>query len=365
MAVASIAELPKRENGLLNPSAAPLKPVSPLNDLTIRLIMIPAFGVIVPHATGYFGPYDADDPAYWFGLVWACLISFVLWHGNRFFLLKQREHLDWFRHPVRKLTALVFASVFYTAPCTVAMMLGWFQMAGLPADWSVIRTVTLACVVCVLFITHLYETVYLIHQRESDLLAVERLERARTEAELDALKVQVAPHFLFNSLNTLSWLIENSPPKAVEFNQNLAEVYRYILMARQREMVVLQDEVEFLEQYFKLLKIRFADSLELQIDEFGSRAAGCYVPPISLQVLLENAVKHNEHSRLNPLTVEIRFVEGAIEVANKKRPRAAPVRASGLGLRSLDERCRLVLGRGLSISDGPDRFSVLLPVKES
>jgi LytS/YehU family sensor histidine kinase len=302
---------------------------------------------------------------YWVGRLWACLISLVLWHGNRYFLLKQRQHFDWFQHPVRKLVALVFASVFYTAPCTVLMMLAWYQYAALPADWPVIRTVTLACVVCVLFITHMYETVYLIHQRESDLVAVERLERARTEAELDALKVQVAPHFLFNSLNTLSWLIENSPQKAVEFNQSLAEVYRYILAGRRRELVPLQEEIDFSQQYFSLLRIRFENSLELRIAGTDGRTLNWYVPPISMQVLLENAVKHNEHSRQHPLTIDVTFAEGTVEVANEIRPRITRPHAAGIGLKSLDERCRLVLGSGLTVSDESGRFRVLLPVKES
>jgi sensor histidine kinase YesM len=257
--VASIARSPNPEDGPLNPDIqAPSfsgEAARQLHDAAIRIVMIPLFGVVVPHITGYFGPIEPADARYWFGLLWGCLISFLIWHGNRYFLIKQRQHYDWFQHPVRKLTVLIFASIFYTASCTVLLMLAWFRFASLETDWVVIRSVTFASVVCVLFITHVYETVFLIQQRESDLIAVERLERARTEAELQALKVQVAPHFLFNSLNTLAWLIENSREKALEFNQNLADVYRYILLARRRELVPIDDELFFVRQYFSLLAI--------------------------------------------------------------------------------------------------------------
>ena len=226
----------KPEESLPTPEKPPLK------DVGIRAVMIPVFGIAIPYLTGYFGPYGPRDVKYWIGLAWAILISFAIWQGNRYLLLRQRRHYDWFQHPFRKILVLVFASVFYTAPCAVLMIRAWYAFAGMAPDWNVIRTATLACVICVAFITHVYETAYLIRQREDDMLAVERLERARVQAELDALKAQVAPHFLFNSLNTLSWLIENDPARARSFDQNLAEVYRYILVARRREMVPLGEE---------------------------------------------------------------------------------------------------------------------------
>jgi LytS/YehU family sensor histidine kinase len=218
-------------------------------------------------------------------------------------------------------------------------------------------------VICVVFITHVYETVYLIQQREDDLLAVERLERARTEAELAALKAQVAPHFLFNSLNTLSWLIEHYPKKALAFNQDLAEVYRYILVAHRRELAPLEEELAFARRYFNLLKLRFEASLELDFPVPGERAGQWFLPPISLQVLLENAVKHNEHSGRQPLRMRMWFEEDAVAVSNEKRPLIDARPGSGTGLKSLDNRCRLALGRGIAVQDTTERFTVRVPVR--
>ncbi len=338
------------------------KPEKPqLKDVGIRVVMIPVFGIAIPYLTGYFGSYGPTSGKYWVGLAWAIFISFAIWQGNRYLLLRQRRHYDWFQHPFHKILVLVLASVFYTAPCAVLMIRAWYVFAGMPPDWNGIRSAALACVVCVLFITHVYETVYLIHQRQDDMLAVERLERARVQAELDALKAQVAPHFLFSSLNTLSWLIEKDTTRARAFNQNLAEVYRYILVARRREMVPLCEEWEFLEQYCGLLTLRFADSLLLEFADPGERAEKWFVPPLALQLLVENAVKHNEHSKQNPLHVRIGFAEGAVTVANNTRPKTSLEDSAGLGLRMLDERCRLALGKGIEVLDLSGWFHVSLP----
>jgi hypothetical protein len=339
---------------------------------------------------GYFGPYGPASELYWAGLAWAMLISCAIWHGNRFFLLRQRRYYDWFQHPVRKLCVLLFANVFYTAPVTVLMLLGWYRVAGFGPDWNAIRTATLCCIICVATITHVYETVYLIQQRESDLLAVQRLENARMEAELEAFKTQVAPHFLFNSLNTLGWLIEHHPRRAMEFNQDLAEVYRYILAAQRQALVPLEDELDFAMRYFGLLQLRFGDGLEMTVDEAGTGAlrrpalrtlrrpalradrpggpshtgpSHWFLPPISVQVLIENAVKHNQHSREHPLRIGIEFGEQYVVVRHARRPMPQVRPAARVGLKNLDTRCRLALGRGIDVLDSDGEFTVRIPVR--
>src|SRR5262249_25427170 len=157
-------------------------------------------------------------------------------------LFKQREHFDWFSNPVRKLLMLVTANVVYTAPITVLGLVAWFRIAGAPVDWRAIEVVVLTNVICVLFVTHAYETLFLIRERESDMTRVERLQRLRAQAELAALKAQVDPHFLFNSLNTLGHLITRDAERAREFCDALAQVYRYVLDSRHRNLATLGDE---------------------------------------------------------------------------------------------------------------------------
>ena len=204
------------------PSGAGAAPApAPIDDRLLRWIGIPAFGLIIPQLTGLMGPHGPGSPPFWIGCAWFVLLAWLIWHGNRWLLFKTREHVDWFDHPLRKIALLLFGIAFGTIPVTVAMLVAWYRVAGGGApDWSAIRVVTLVNVICVVFVTHVYETVFLIKAREDDRLAAARLERARLESELEALRAQVDPHFLFNSLNTLSYLIREDRDRAGEFTRS-------------------------------------------------------------------------------------------------------------------------------------------------
>lgn len=334
-----------------------------LKDRTVRAIGIPAFGIGIPNATGLFGPYGPGDAAYWLGYVYFVGLSFCIWQGNRYFLLKQRPHYDWFSRPAQKVMVLLAANVLYTAPLTIGWLWLWYEMAGFPqADVEIIRTVTLVNVICVIFITHMYETVYLIRQREDDLLRVERLDRARAEAELEALKNQIDPHFMFNSLNTLSHLIDTQPANARAFCDDLAEVYRYILRHKSTELVLLSDELDFARSYLSLMAHRFGAGLAVSLPP---RVNGALIPPISLQVLLENAVKHNAFSEREPLRIDIKIGNDALVVSNRHRPRLDERPKSGIGLRNLSERFELLTRRPIQIADDGQTFTVALPLIHS
>lgn len=349
-------ERPKVDRGPLEP------PATNLHDARIRLLGIPFFGVVIPNATGLFGPIGPDSPFYWFGYAWFILLSGAVWQGNRFILVLQRRHYDWFDHPWRKVMLQLFAGIFYTAPLSVAMLSAWYAAAGFATiDWGAVRAATLVIVVCVIFVTHVYETVYLIQQRESDLVRVAELQRGRAEAELEALKSQVDPHFLFNSLNTLAHLIDHDANLAREFTEGLADVYRYILSIRERDLVPLADELAFVRAYAELLRLRFGESIRVSV-EGEDTAGGALLPPISLQVLVENAVKHNRVVADDPLTLRIQVGADLVEVSNPFRARSTQRPSSGLGLRNLDERCRRLVGRGIERVVDDREFTVRVPI---
>lgn len=334
----------------------------PIDDRLLRLVGVLGFGLGIPHLSGLLGPYGPRSATYWLGLAWFVLLAAVIWHTNRWLLFQQQRHADWFAHPLRKLLLLLTGVVLGTIPVTLAMLLAWYRAAGFAApDVGVVRTVTLVNVLCVVFITHVYETVFLIRDRERDLLEVERLSRARAEAELEAWKAQVDPHFLFNSLNTLAYLIEHDRPRAAAFNDALARVYRYLLASRGRDLVLLQEEVDFLEDYLALLALRFGDAIRVTRDA-GPALDRCLVPPVALQTLVENAVKHNEFSRANPLELRLALTADAVTVSHPRRPLRDAAPSAGVGLRNLAERCRLTTGRALEVCDQAATFAVTLPL---
>src|SRR4029078_5866624 len=169
---------------------------------------------------------DAKEFTHWqikLSFAYTIFLAFVVWQGNRYLLFSLRSYFDWFNRPVRKIIALVVAVTFFTVPISSVMLIGWYQLfKNGQVNWQIVTTSTLIIMICVLFITHVYETVFLVKESESEMLRNEQLERAKAEAELQALKNQIAPHFMFNSLNALSYHIEENPKKAKEFNENLA-----------------------------------------------------------------------------------------------------------------------------------------------
>jgi LytS/YehU family sensor histidine kinase len=216
--------------------------------------------------------------------------------------------------------------------------------------------------VSVLFITHIYETVFLVREAEKEKLKKEQLERARAEAELQALKNQIDPHFIFNSLNTLSHLIEKEPVKAKQFNDNLADVYRYILQNKVRELVLLHEEMLFLTDYFSLLKIRFEEAVQLQINIDPVLFDQYLIPPISLQILVENAIKHNEFSDAMPLVITIEMQHDELIIHNQVRKKFLRKSSSRIGLNNLGERYKLTTSKEISVSESASDFTVSLPV---
>ena len=208
----------------------------------------------------------------------------------------------------------------------------------------------------------MYETVFLVKEAETEKVQRAQIEQAKAEAELEALKNQIDPHFIFNSLNTLSHLIEDRPEKAKEFNDNLADVYRYILHNKKRDLVLLAEEIRFLEDYFSLLKIRFEKTVDLQINIPIDIYDLYLVPPISLQVLVENAVKHNEFSDALPLMIQVAIKEDELVVQNNRRKKILRMPSSKIGLQNLNERYGLTTKKEITIQEEDNSFIVRLPV---
>ena len=334
-----------------------------INDIGFRLILIPFFGIAIPVLTRMIDPHSFSHWAFKLAYLYTIGIAFVIWQGNRYLLFSLRAYFDWFNRPVKKIIALLLAITFFTIPVCLVLLLGWYQLfAGGRVNWEVVRTATLIIMICVIFITHVYETVFLVKDSESEMLKSARLERAKAQAELQALKGQIDPHFMFNSLNTLTWLIEEAPGKAKVFNEHLADVYRYILQNRSRELVMMGEEVAFLHDYFSLLQIRYGEAVRLSVDVAPDALERYMLLPISLQVLAENVVKHNEFSLREPLEINVALSGSRLRVWNRLAKKEVVRGSSRVGLTNLDERCKLSVGTGLEVIEAAGEFAVYLPI---
>ncbi len=333
------------------------------NDNVIRLIGIPLFGISIPNLTGLFGNLSYSDSIYWLGYLYFIGLAGMIWQGNRYLLFRTRSRFTWFDRPVEKLILLFLNNIFYTTPLTVAWLCLWYQWAGFESiKWDTILVVALVNVICVLFVTHVYETVFMMKEQENEQVKNAELSRAKAEAELNALKNQIDPHFMFNSLNTLSYLITSDVGKASMFTENLAEVYRYILSQKDQSLVILEDELNFTKKYTDLLHLRFGDALHIRKSFNGTTEKSFLIPPTSVFVAFENAVKHNELSEQMPLRIEMEVRDGNLFITNSIQLRKSIQHSSKIGLKNLEDRFRIVTGKHISAEQKKNNFVISLPL---
>ncbi len=349
----------KPEEIATKPAAKPIK----LNDVGFRLILIPFFGIAIPLITAML---DHTKYSLWsikLSYLYTIGLAWIVWEGNRFLLFTLRNYFDWFDRPLRKVIVLLLVIPFYTIPITILLLVGWYNIfKGGTMDWSTIKLTTSIVMICVLFIVHVYETVFLVKEAESEKIIRANIEKAKLEVEIEALKMQIDPHFVFNSLNTLSHFIEENPEKAKIFNEHLSEVYRYLLHHKNIEFVWLWEEIKFLEKYFSLLKLRFEDAVKLDIVLDDQDLKQYLIPPISLQTLIENAIKHNKFSDQHPMQIRIDRNADVLEIINTRMPKNTKAHSTGIGIENLRSRYKILTGRSIDILPKSKYFMVRIPL---
>ena len=190
-------------------------------------------------------------------------------------------------------------------------------------------------------------------------------ESLKKEVQLTKLRRKVTPHFLFNSLSVAMGLVMQDRKTAVAFLRDLAKMYRYLLSYGNEYAVPIEQEVEMMEQYFGLMSLRHVDSIRLNITPEVRKAKGYGIPPLSLQGLLENAIRHNAHSKKQPLNVTLDVRDGYLIMQNNIMPLVAVGESTKMGLAYITESVRLLYDREIKIENDGNTFTVMIPlVKE-
>lgn len=214
----------------------------------------------------------------------------------------------------------------------------------------------------VILLTGLYEINYSLNKWKTLQVNKEAIKRAGMQGQLQSLKSQVNPHFLFNSLNTLSALIADEPKRAEQFVDEMARVYRYLLQTNQDELTTLSAEIRFIRSYYHLLRTRYDTGFDLLI-HVSEEDLDKKIPPLTLQLLLENAVKHNSILEANPLRVNIRSLgDDLLEISNNRIIKSTPVKSTRLGLQNIMAKYELLSERLPVIDQGVQTFKVTLPL---
>jgi len=212
-----------------------------------------------------------------------------------------------------------------------------------------------------LIIVSIFHVIYFYNKYQQNRIKEQKVIAGTASAKFDALKNQLDPHFLFNSLNVLTSLIEENPENAQRFTTSLSKVYRYVLEQKNKELVTVDEELQFAKTYMSLLKMRFEDSIIFTMPEKASNPESKVVP-LSLQLLLENAVKHNMVTASKPLHINIFEDADSLVVENNLQPKQIVKTSSGVGLSNIKQRYDLLTNKKVNISKEATRFAVAIPM---
>lgn len=283
--------------------------------------------------------------------------------GNGYVIHLISKRYSWLDNPWRAALANFIGVSIYsvTVFILVSLLFNWLWDGSLPSDlraylyWNARFAIIVSCSIAFILTT----VAFLGNWRRSTVEA----ERLRTEMmtyKYESLRNQVNPHFLFNSLNVLSDLVYEDQGQAVKFIRQLSDLYRYVLDSREREVVPLREELDFIDSFGYLLKTRFEDKLQLTIDV--PSAADDRIVPMSLQNLLENAVKHNEVSSQFPLHVKIIREGNRIIVSNPLRSINVGEDSKKIGLKNIRARYEVLSDEPLIVTEDEGVFAVSLPI---
>jgi two-component system LytT family sensor kinase len=294
----------------------------------------------------------------WKFLVHSLLMTGGLWLGCMLIVTWLWKKYPWESFPVKHLVIEIILILLYTNLFSGIFYWTETKFGMFPRIPNLFSGILFTNMITLL-ITSLHEAVQFYKQWKYNFSRSVRLEKDTLEARYEALKTQVNPHFLFNSLNSLTTLVEDNR-NAVDYIKNLSEFLRYMLKSRDRELVLVRDELSMLDKYLALQKLRFQESLQINVD-IGERYYHYSTPPLVLQMLAENCLKHNIISKQKPLTINIKAQNGYISVENNLQQKNEG-ESTGQGLRNISERYRFFTVEQVKISQSNTTFKVSVPL---
>jgi hypothetical protein len=332
-----------------------------IKDALLKVVFIPLLGIGLPVISGIITYEKYSVPELIAANAFFILTSFIIWAGCNWIHIKLRPLYAPVSKPFSRMATVSFASALYGASVGGLSTFMWIKISKETFSWTAIYKFIAVCIAAVIIFTLIYEILFLSKEREVDNKIVDQLDKERSLAELHALTNEMDPHFIFNSLNTLNHLIVNQPRQAHLFNNKLAQVYKYFLINKTRELISLKDEMEFIDNYFFLLQIRHDGKLQLQI-ELPEESSHAMIPPCAVQLLIENAIKHNEFTEDKPLLIKISMNGQYVCVTNNSKPKPYAINSTGIGLKNLSSRYRIIAKKNIEIEKGSESFTVKLPL---
>ena len=299
-------------------------------------------------------------------LVASLLFSAADWLVNRSILIFLRKRYPSLQNSVKRVSLLFVATMLMVI---LIDFIGIFVISMVVDQVKYVFWERAPSLVMIMFLTTMimaiYEAIYFSVLLKKSVREEEQAKQTILQAELDALRNQVQPHFFFNSLNTLRDIIEQSPKEdARQFLDHLSVIYRYLLEAGNKHWITLEEELRFAEAYIKVQTERFGTNLKLNWN-ISSATKKQFIAPMSLQLLLENAIKHNVISRKKPLEIDVYSDGDRLLVKNHIQKKSTQFPSTKMGLSNIEKRYELLTDRAVEILNDGQCFRVALPLLSS
>ncbi len=301
--------------------------------------------------------------AVWHNFHYYLIYSAVFTFGNSLYFKYIGQWLNWHKSPEKTFIISVLgaipvnAGIYLTINYVIKGLLKGKSFSAFIQHENLLEYIIV--VMFALIISLFIMTFYFFKAiREAELKA-EQLKTENERSKFNSLKNQLDPHFLFNNLNVLTALIGENPKEAENFSLQLADIYKYVLEQKDRDTVPLQDEIKFAAKYLNLYQMRFEDAIQFHLPDSIPKHA--QIPPLSLQIVLENCMKHNQISSDKPLQIQIKIQEKYLVIKNNLNKKLAPER-KGYGLQNIQKRYALLNAPKPIFTETANSFIVKLPI---
>ena len=318
----------------------------------------------VPFLTFLLYVFDCSDPIYYFyQLLSFFVLSIVLWEGNRWITIALNKHVHWEYNVTLRILIQLGVTLVFTVWATYSYS-RWLYFDIFNEAYeikTIFRQYLFITVIISLLYNATYSGEYFFVKWRNTPLEAEELKRQNLVAQYESLKNLINPHFLFNSLNTLIGLINDDKKVAVQYGEYFAKVYRYLLDHRDDKAIPLREEINIIKKFIFLFKARHGDSFQVHIN-VDKEVMNLSVPPLTMQMLMENAIKHNIISKEMPLRIEIFNEAKNLVVKNNLQKRNLGDKSTQIGLTTLKKRYQFITKREVLINETKENFIVVIPL---
>jgi sensor histidine kinase YesM len=334
--------------------------------LVILSIVLQTLIITYNHFSGYYNVPDFGNfiSRLLYSSILTTIAGFMIAYPNLFIIHILNQSFSWNKSALKRIIIQFFLTVVFAV--IISIIITTFAHAIDPYEeglYSVLIANALIFSVVNIILMIALEAQIFFHESKESKTKAEILENELSQIRFEVLKNQINPHFMFNSLNVLSGLIENDVSKAQEFIDEFSMIYRYVLETIDKKLVTLKDELGFVRSYFFLQQIRYGNDLSLDVS-IPANLLDLYLPPLSLQIVLENAIKHNVINESKPLKIEIYHIKKSLHIKNNIQAKISSTYSSGIGQENLKKRYKMIHNQLPEFNVEAMHYVVKLPLIE-